>query len=230
MDETRSLEETVRISSEKLAGQTIEFIIVTSPRFTTPDCLATITHLQQKDSRIRHIVQEKPGVGGAIRDAFDAAEGEYVILMASDLETDPASLPDMIRSLESGYDIAATTRWHRGVRFKGYHPVKLVCNFVFQQFFRWLYWTDLTDLTYAYRAYRTEIVRRIVWEETRHPFLFESIVKPLRLGYRISEIDTSWKARTEGVSHARTSDLFKYALVGLRVRCMPRRTLLRNGE
>ncbi len=221
IDETNSLEETVRLSRKALSSHDLEFLIVTSPAFTTGPCLRTIENLTTNNPDIRHIVQTLPGVGGAIRNAFDVAKGEYTVLMASDLETDPVALPALIQKLEDGFDIAATTRWRGGAHFVGYHPVKLVFNYAFQKLFRILYWTDLTDMTYAYRAYRTPIVKRIRWEETRHPFLFESIVKPLRLGYRVTEVDTSWKARSEGVSHGRLTDTLNYAKVGLRVRFMP---------
>lgn len=226
-DETHSLEETVRRSAEALPGRTLEFIVVTSPKLTTDQCRSAIARL--KTVYGNHIVafdQHLPGVGGAIREAFSKASGAYTVLMASDLETDPAILPNLIKELDHGADIAATSRWKDGARFAGYDPLKLVLNYFFQLIFRILYATDLTDLTYAYRAYRTNLLRKIRFEETGFTFLFESIVKPLRLGYKAVEVSAPWKARTEGVSHGSVGGTLAYIGLGFRVRFMPRARML----
>jgi len=63
-----------------------------------------------------------------------------------------------------------------------------------------LYGVHLSDMTFAYRIFPTKLVRGIRWEELRHAFLFETLVKPLRLGVPVIEIPSPWKARTEGKS------------------------------
>lgn len=220
-DETHSLVETVVRAASLLQDRRVEYLIVTSPKLTTSECRATIVELQKKyGASIVTFDQTRPYIGGAITDAFVRAQGEYTVLMASDLETDPTVLPDLLKALDAGADVAATTRWKRGARFSGYHPVKFVFNYLFQQFFRVLYLTSLTDLTYAYRAYRTEIVHKIRWEEERFPILFETLIKPLRLGYRIVEIEAPWKARSEGVSHNSLDQTLAYIRTGVRVRFM----------
>ncbi|HVW82875.1 MAG TPA: glycosyltransferase [Candidatus Paceibacterota bacterium] len=221
-DETYSLAETAERAASLLRDRDLEFLMVTSPKLTTAACRATIEELRGRfGEAVVAFDQSRPGIGGAIQEAFARAKGAYVVLMASDLETDPAVLPQLVATLDAGADIAATSRWRGGAHFTGYHPVKLVCNYLFQLFFRTLYWTRLTDLTYAYRAYRAEVLKGIRWEETRFPFLFETIVKPLRLGYRAVEISAPWRARTEGVSHADLGQIMAYAKVGLRVRFLP---------
>src|SRR3989344_3607154 len=117
------------------------------------------------------------------------ARGDAVVIMTADLETPPEALPAIMQKLEQGYDMVATTRWRRGITLNGYPPVKFVLNFLFQQIFRVLYMTKLSDLTYGYRAFRIGVVKSIRWEEARHPFFFETMLKPLRLGYTIAEVD-----------------------------------------
>jgi len=229
-DETYSLVETVKQCSTGLPGRILHFIIVTSPKFTTPECRETITKLEAEyGSSVVSFDQTRPGLGGAIQDAFDKTTGDYVVLMASDLETDPVVLPQMIAALDKGADIAATTRWKSGGGFAGYNPLKLVLNYGFQLFFRILYFTNLSDLTYAYRAYRTEIIKKIRFEETKFPFLFECLLKPLRLGYKAVEIPVPWKARTEGKSHATPGQIVDYTRVGLKVRFMKKSDMLYTG-
>ncbi len=226
-DETYSLTQTVERALSLLPNRTLQFLIVTSPKLTTNECRSTIADLGSRyGDTIDTFDQHLPNIGGAIQNAFSRAKGDYTVLMASDLETDPSVLPELIGAIESGADVAVTTRWRKGVRFVGYHPVKLVFNFFFQLLFRILYWTKLTDLTYAYRAYRTDVLKNIRWEETRFPFLFETIVKPLRLGYKIVEINAPWAARTEGVSHNSIPQTLAYIRTGMRVRFMRKRAMV----
>jgi len=149
-------------------------------------------------------------------------------LMTSDLETPPEILPQMIKKLEEGYDMATATRWRKGFALNGYNPVKMTLNFLFQQVFRVIYLTRLSDLTYGYRAFRTEVVKSIRWEEPRHPFFFETMLKPLRLGYRIAEVDAPWEifiTRKSSTGRAKSKDLLAYIRVGLHNRFLPKRLM-----
>jgi len=216
MNETFSLEETTRVILEENPSDIKEILIVLSTR-GTPECAAMAQSLKERYSVVKPIIQKRGFVGGAIRDAFEVVLGDYVILMASDLETDPHAVVRLITKAREGYDIVTATRW-TGAGFTGYSPVKYILNKIFQLFFRALYGTSLTDLTYAFRIFRTDIVRRIRWEELRHPFLFETIVKPLRLGYKISEIPAAWSARKEGESQNTFWRNFEYFRTGFKVR------------
>jgi hypothetical protein len=173
--------------------------------------------------------QNLPFLGGAIREAFDLARGSHVIMMASDLETDPVDVPTLIAEAKRRPDaIIAASRWRRGGRFEGYSKVKLAANWVFQRAFAVLFGTVLTDMTYGYRLFPTKVVQSIKWEELRHPFLFETVVKPLRLGVEVVEIPSVWKARTEGRSSNTFMRNFEYFRTGVKVRFAPRNSLLRS--
>lgn len=225
-DETFSLKETVRQAQLHLPDRDIQFLIITSSKLTTPECRKTIKSLQNEyGAQISTFDQTRSGIGGALQDAIDRATKDITVIMASDLETDPTLLPALIAGIEGGSDIAVTSRWRGGARFSGYDPLKLFLNRGFQLLFRLLYWTDLTDLTYAYRAYKTPVLKSIRWEESKFPFLFESILKPLRLRYRVAEIEAPWRARREGVSHNSFGQTFDYVRVGLKVRFMPVRSM-----
>jgi glycosyltransferase involved in cell wall biosynthesis len=201
LNETYSLQQTVdaifRLSGEHLK----EILIVVADRTT----LASMEIVQRINSQhpdfIRIHKQKLPFLGGALREAISIASGNYIMLMASDFETDPELIPDFIKKMSEGnWDIVAGSRWIEKGSFKGYSTTKLLLNYFFQKFFKILYGTALTDLTYAYRLYRKSVLQEIVWEELKHPFLLECLVKPLRCGAKVTEIPCKWKARTEGTS------------------------------
>ena len=167
---------------------------------------------------------------GALREAFDLATGSHVVMMASDLETDPRDVPVLIAEARRNPGaIITASRWREGGGFQGYSPVKLVANRIFQKFFSLLYATHLSDMTYGYRLLPTWVVQSVRWEELRHSFFFETLVKPLRLGIPVVEIPSHWKARSEGESQNTFFRNFQYFQTGLKARFCSRSSLLRPG-
>ena len=204
VNETVSLRETVEIILRDARDRIREFLIVVCDR-TTPAAMATAEKLQKELGPLVVIHQQKlPFLGGAIREAFDLAHGSHVILMASDLETDPNLVGKMIEEeAKNPSGIVTASRWISGGSFQGYSKIKLLCNWVFQRFFSLIYFTRLSDMTYAYRIMPTRLVQSIHWEELRHPFLFETLIKPLRLGVRVVEVPATWARARRGIRRTR---------------------------
>jgi len=231
MNETVSLDKTVEIIRRDVGDRVREYLIVVCER-TTPEAMATVERLH-KDLGELVVVhhQSLPFLGGAMREAFDLARGSHIIMMASDLETDPNLVRLLIAEEEKNPSgIVTASRWLAGGSFRGYSKVKLVCNWVFQQFFAVLYATRLSDLTFAYRIFPAKLVQSIRWDELRHPFLLETLIKPMRLGVPVVELPSIWSARTEGVSQNTFFRNFEYFRIGLKVRFAPKRSLLRSSS
>ena len=53
-------------------------------------------------------------------------------------------------------------------------------------------------MTFGYRGFKTSIIKNIDWENYKHSFFFETIIKPLNMGCKIIEIPTKWVARNDG--------------------------------
>jgi len=223
IDETASLRKTVEVVLAQNREHISEILIIACKKTTQAALLTCHELAREYPELIRFHFQQRPFLGGAMRDAFEWATGSHVLMMSSDLETDPEAAKDMIAAAQNGYDIVTATRWNANGGFHGYNPVKYVANLVFQKMFGLLYGTSLSDLTFGYRLFKTEWVKKIAWEEQRHAFMLETIVKPLRLGARVTEIPTVWRTRPEGVSHNRLSNHLAYFRIGLR-------TLFRKPE
>jgi glycosyltransferase involved in cell wall biosynthesis len=221
LNETESLRQTVDTIFALAAADVLEILIVIAPR-TTPATRAVAHELTgHYPGTVRIHEQRLPYLGGALREGFQEAQGDYIMLMASDLETDPTMVPQFIQTMRSGdWDIVAASRWLKGGGFEGYSRAKLALNFVFQAIFRVLYHTRLTDLTYAYRLYRRTALEGIEWEELRHPFLLECLLKPLLRGARVTELPCRWRARVEGESGNTLLQTFRYLGIAVKTRCI----------
>ncbi|MGA2270462.1 MAG: glycosyltransferase family 2 protein [Bryobacteraceae bacterium] len=226
-DETASLRKTVEILLAENPQEITEILIVACQR-TTPAALAVAEDLGRQHAGLIQVrFQQRPFLGGAIRDAFEWASGSHVLMMASDLETDPATVKELIAKAKDGYDIVTATRWKGEGGFRGYNPFKRFLNGVFQTIFRVFYGTTLSDLTYGFRIFKKQWVKTIAWEELRHAFLLETMLKPLRLGARVIEIPSAWRARTEGGSHNPFWENFVYFRIAFKTRFRNRRRLLK---
>ena len=228
VNETTSLEQTVRIILRDVPRDLIKELLIVVCQRTTAASMETIGDLQRRLGELVVVVHQKlPYLGGALRDAFTVARGSHVIIMASDMETNPNEVQLLIAEEQNNPSgIVTTSRWMSGGSFYGYSRIKLVCNWLFQRFFSLLYLTHLTDLTFGFRILPTKLVQSIQWEELRHSFNLESVVKPLRLGVSVTEIPSVWRPRTEGESQNPFSRNFEYFRIGLKVRFARKRTLV----
>ena len=220
INETVSLRKSIETILRDVERELIrEFIIVVCKR-TTSESMTVIAELQKELGDSVVVVNQKlPFLGGALRDAFDVARGSHVIIMGSDLETNPDDVHILIKEQQKTPSaIVTTSRWIRGGEFHGYSPIKLLCNWIFQRFFSLLYLTRLTDMTFGFRIMPTGLAQSIHWEEVRHPFNLENIVKPLRLGIPVSEIPTVWHPRIEGESQNPFFRNFEYFRIGFKAR------------
>jgi hypothetical protein len=228
MNETWSLTETVQTVMADVGPLVKELLVVTSPQ-TLAASLATINDLRVSlgDILVVH-KQTLPHLGGALREAFGLARASHILMMASDLETDPADAKLMVNlAIHNPDAIITASRWASGGAFTGYGWPKLVANAVFQSFFALLFRCKLTDLTYGYRLMPTQLVQAIDWHELGHPFLFETLVKPLRLGTAVIEVPSRWTPRREGRSANHPLKNLAYFRTGLQTLLTPPRAILR---
>jgi glycosyltransferase involved in cell wall biosynthesis len=231
LNETDSLRQTVDTIFALAADDVQEILVVIAPR-TTAASRTVIQELVEKYAGyVRVHEQRLPFLGGALQEGFAEARGEFVMLMASDLETDPTMVPRFLATMRTGdWDIVAGSRWLEGGGFEGYSRLKLALNFLFQKLFRILYRTNLTDLTYAYRLYRRRVLEGIVWEELRHPFLLECLLKPLRRGARVTEVPCVWRVRGEGQSANTLLQTLRYLRTAVKTRFVPMRRFSRPAR
>jgi glycosyltransferase involved in cell wall biosynthesis len=233
INETYSLEKTVKIILDTCRKKDICELFIVLCGKSTPECVKTAESIKETDCGVpvRIYYQRRPFIGSAMREAFDLVEGTHVVMMSTDLETDPNVIQDLIEIVKKKPgEIVTVSRWIKRGSFNGYNKIKLLSNFIFQKIISLLFFSNLTDLTYAYRIFPVALVRRINWEEAKHPFFLETALKPLRLGVKISEIPGKWDARTEGDSQNSFFKNFDYFRLAFRVRFMKKNKIIKDSK
>lgn len=226
--ETDSLDETARVLQEQSDADICELLVMVCER-TTAQSLARCERLVDRfGSRVRIHGQTLPYLGGAMREAFDLATSSHVLMMASDLETDPRIAPELIATAKANPRALVTaSRWASGGGFTDYGAVRVGLNWIFQRVTSLVYRTHLTDATFGYRLFPTPLVKAVNWEGLRHEFLLETVLKPLRLGIPVLEVATHWVPRQEGESQNSLRTQARYIKTLATNRFKPRWAMLR---
>ncbi|MGH7790233.1 MAG: glycosyltransferase [Candidatus Binatia bacterium] len=149
----------------------------------------------------RVIVQQLPGYGGALREGFAAATGEYVLTLDADLSHDPDFVLKMWRA-RSAADIVIASRYVKaGVAIMPWS--RLVLSRVLNRFFASGLGLPVSDLSSGFRLYRRAALEQIPLVGRNFEVLEEVLVKAYAEGWRIVELPFTYFPREHGTSHAR---------------------------
>lgn len=143
---------------------------------------------------LRH--ERNMGKGAAIRTAIDRVSGDIVVIQDADLEYDPREFEGLIQPIQDGHaDVVYGSRF-----LGGPHRVHLFWHWVGNQFLTLLSNMmtnlNLSDMETCYKAFRTEVIKKIKLRSNRFGFEPEVTAKLARTGCRIYELPISYHGRS----------------------------------
>ena len=125
LNEINSLKKTLLIINKIKVDK--EFIVIYSEKLTKNSVKDEINSLKKKYKNLKYFRQIRPFVGGAIDLGITKAKKKYIAIMASDMETNPNELKNMINISSKNYNsIISADRWisHKG--FSDYGVIKFI--------------------------------------------------------------------------------------------------------
>jgi glycosyltransferase involved in cell wall biosynthesis len=140
------------------------------------------------------------GKGASVRTAMTRVTGDFVIIQDADLEYNPSEYPRLLAPLLEGKaDVVYGSRFlggpHRVLFFwhaLGNRIITILSNILTD--------LNLSDMETGYKAFRSEILKKIEIKSNRFGFEPEITAKVAKIGCRIYEIPISYWGRdyTEG--------------------------------
>ena len=128
------------------------------------------------------------GKGAAIRSGIAQAEGQVVIIQDADLEYDPDEIPAVVTPvLEGVHDVVYGNRFANGIPAGMAWPNRLANRWL-SLTVRLLYGVNMRDEATCYKAFRTDLLKRLPLRCQRFEFCPEVTSLLLLMGISIHEI------------------------------------------
>jgi len=212
LNEINSLKKTILLL-EKIKLKK-EYIVIYSKSLTLEDNKLELKNLKRLYPNLRYFSQVKPFVGGAIDLGIKKSKLNFITIMASDLETNPNELSNMVDiSKKNPRAIISADRWKGKKSFSNYGVIKFLANFFFQKLIKIFFKIEVLDFTFAYRIYPKNILKDIKLSELRHGFALELLLKPIKKSHKVITIPAKWKKRVEGSSSITVRSYLSYLKV-----------------
>ena len=124
---------------------------------STDKSYSVIRSINRRNNKFHCIkLRRNYGKSAALSKGFKAARGSYIITMDADLQDDPAEIPELIKVLNSGYDLVSGWKKIRYDPFIKKHTSKLF-NFVTSK----LSGIKLHDFNCGLKGYRRDVVKSL---------------------------------------------------------------------
>lgn len=146
-------------------------------------------------SVVRH--ERNAGKTAALKTGFALTSGEIVIVQDSDLEYDPSEIYGVIRPILEGHaDVVFGSRFlvRRAARVLYFYHY--VANKFLTGFSNVLTNLNMTDVETGYKAFRGEIIRKMIIVSSGFGFEVEVTAKVAKLKVAIYEVPISYYGRT----------------------------------
>lgn len=158
------------------------------------------------DERVRLVLQDAPrGKGAAVREGFQHATGDIILIQDADLEYSVDDYRKLIEPIMRGeVDFILGSRHVPGQSVRVIDEARVVAPIMnaahwgFTWLFNVTYRTKLRDPFTMYKVFRRECIEGVDFVADRFDFDWELVAKLVRLGYVPIEIPIEYKARSFG--------------------------------
>lgn len=158
-----------------------------------------------RDARVlRH--ESNLGLSAALRTGFHAGRGDVVFWLDADLSYSTDVLPELLRRVDRGADVATVSPWHPSGHVEGVSKTRVLlsrglsraCGFAVRRRSNKVHtWSAMV------RAWRRDALARCLPERDGHLGVTESLLRACALGMRIEEVPATLRARVAGRSGLR---------------------------
>jgi glycosyltransferase involved in cell wall biosynthesis len=171
---------------------------------STDGSRAVLQDVAQTHDCVRSILLERNfGQSAALVAGIDAAGGEFVVTMDSDMQNDPSDIPKLLDELQEGYDCVSGWRKKRHDSLRKTIPSKI------QTYLAWMTGPQIHDFGCTLKAYRRDKLTDIdvLGEGHRYiPAHFD------QRGYDVTELPVNHRPRQAGETKYGAKRLVKGSL------------------
>jgi hypothetical protein len=171
--------------------------------FDEDNTVPVVKTVMQRGERRLSLVKNnvRRGVVGALLTGFRSVERGPLLVIMADLSDDLAKVPRMLELYRKGYQVVVGSRYMKGGRIVGGPVLKQGLSRIAGVSLCWLRGIPTHDATNAFKIYDAAMLKEFLLESQRGFELnLEITVKAFLGGYRIAEVPSVWRDRTQGQS------------------------------
>lgn len=174
----------------------------------SPDGTGDVVRQKAAADKQVHLLSRKGkrGYGHAMIAGFKAAiehGAEVIATLDADFSHDPASMPELLKAIEGGADMAIGSRFKDGVRVLNWEASRLLLSIGANNYVRMLLRLAYADCTSGFRAYRVPRLAPLLDYEMKsrgYAFLVEILFWIHRSRAKIVEVPIVYSERRLGQS------------------------------
>lgn len=194
-----------------------EFIVVDD---NSPDGTSEVVKKFAQKNRPLNVRLEtryhNPGLTNSLKRGIKLAQGEVIIWLDCDLSMPPKVIPQLLKKIEEGFDIAVGSRFVKGGGFKIDHsanhkdsPIAIILSRLMNLFIRTTLGANFKDYTSGFIAIRKKVLNKITLRGDYGEYFIDLIYKAKSKNYKITEICYICLPRKKGKSKTGTN-LWQY--------------------
>lgn len=164
----------------------------------------TVQVAQSLRPDIRVVCQEGTGKGSALRQGFDAARGDIIVMLDADGSTDPAEMGMYVRLLRNGADFVKGSRFLQGADTEDMESYRRWGNAGLTMLVKLLFGTSFSDLCYGYSAFWSDTLPRMNLDADGFEIETQMSLRAVRAKLRLLEVHSFEAPRLHGKSHLKT--------------------------
>jgi glycosyltransferase involved in cell wall biosynthesis len=165
---------------------------------------AVLAGLAKEDTRVKVIhFRHNFGQTAALSAGIEAATGDIIILIDSDLENDPEDIKTIINKMDEGYDVVSG--WRKN-RWKGQFLTRKIPSLAANSLISRVTGVKLHDFGCTLKGYRSDVIKNVMLYGEMHRFIPAYAKKQ---GARIGEVEVRFAPRIHGKSNYGFSRLLR---------------------
>lgn len=205
-NEEESLEILQQKIDEALGDKDFSYEVIYVDDGSTDTSFEVLEKIAASNEHVKLIkLRRNFGQTAAMSAGIDAAEGEILIPMDSDLQNDPSDIPTLLAKIDEGYDVVSGWRKDRKDTFINRKLPSMIAN----KLISWISKVNLHDYGCSLKAYKHEVLKDVRLYGELHRFI---PICASWVGARVTEMPVKHHERAFGQSKYGINRTFKVIL------------------
>ena len=151
--------------------------------------------LVKKYKNLKYICIPHPWRGGALNKIWTRQQSDLLLYMDVDLSSDLTFLPQIVKALEDGADIAIGSRLKKGAKVYGRTPLREVMSRGYNTLIKAFFWTSFHDAQCGFKGITKEAAKKLLPHIKDKAWFFDSelLIIGEKAGFKVKEVPIVWR-------------------------------------